>query len=98
MLRNEECVHVVRREHRASVERDAKRGHVRAGLLHRRLRGRASPLRTELRVGDIALMAEWKTEMKAGFPRDVDFIGWYVVAHAVTPIVREPQLVRGRMP
>src|SRR5580765_2863207 len=98
MLRNEECVRVARRKHRARVKRHAERSHMRAGFLHRRFGGRASPLRAELRVGDVALMTEWETEVKSRLPGDVDLVGGYVVAHAVATIVREPELVRRRMP
>jgi len=49
-LRDDHRVLVAGGEHRARVEGEAERRHVRAELLYRRLGRRAGPLRTELRI------------------------------------------------
>src|SRR4051812_13833577 len=80
MLRDDYRVPVIGGEHLTRVKREAERRHVCAKLLHGRLRGRASPLRAELRIRYVALMAKGEAEVQAFLPGDVELIARHVVA------------------
>src|SRR5204862_888711 len=86
------------REHVARVEREAERRHVSAELLHGWLGRRAGALRTEFRILHIALMTEWKAEVQAALPGDIELVVRHVVAHHVATVIGEPQLARLRVP
>src|SRR5437868_11440348 len=94
MLSDDRRVLVAGREHVARIEREAERGHVGAELLHRRLGRRAGAARAELRIRHITLMAEWKAEVEAGLPGDIEFVVRQVVAEHVATVIGEPQLAR----
>ena len=69
MLGDDRRVLVAGRKHVAGVEREANRRHVRAELLDGRLGRRTRALCAELRVCDVALMAEREAEVEAGLRR-----------------------------
>src|SRR5438105_3787755 len=98
MLGDDRRVLVAGREHIARIERETERGHVGAELLNGRLRRRAGALRSELRIRHIALMAEWKAEVEARLPGDIELVVRQVVAEHVAAVIGEPQLARLRVP
>ena len=62
-----------------------------AELQHRWLRRGTGPLRAELRVGHVTLMAEREAEVQAGFPGNIQLVARHVVAEHVATIIGEPQ-------
>src|SRR6185503_9821713 len=82
----------------ARVERETERGHVSAELLHGWRASRAGTLSAELRIRRITLVAEWKAEVHAGLPGDIELVVRQVVAEHVAAVIGEPQLARFRVP
>ena len=87
MLRNEDVVAILGREAAAGVEAHTERYVVATRVA-----------RAELRIRNVAGMAERIAEMRVGRGDAVEFVVGYVVAHHVAAVVGEPQLVRLRMP
>ena len=90
-------VAILGREHVAGIETHAERGDVRAQLLRRRAE-LAARTGVELRVLDVALVAEREAEVEAGLRRVVQRVGRLCVAEPVAAVVGEPELVRLRVP
>src|SRR5882672_9054585 len=98
MLGNDHAVAVLRREHSAGVEAHAERGYVRAQLDRRRYRVGARARIAELRVRDVAFMTERIAEVLSRCRGVVQFVTGDIVAEPVAAVVREPQVVRVRVP
>ncbi len=86
-----------RHHHAAPPKRHPQRRDMRAQAGHRRDELAAAPALAELRVEEVALMAEGKAKMLPGLHDAVEFAAGLIIAQPVATVVGEPQLTRTRL-
>ena len=89
---------VLRGEHSPLVEAHAERRDMRAQLQRGRDEVAARELPAELRIGHVAAVAIRESEVETLARCAVQLVGRAVVAEPVASVVREPKLLRVRMP
>src|SRR5690349_3632820 len=91
MLREEQRVSVLLREHLARVETHPQRGHVRTEGERRRLVAGARLAVTERGIEEFPGVAIGETEVQPRLVCAIELVARNVVPQLVTPVLREPQ-------
>ena len=98
MLRNQDLVPVLCREHSSGVKAHADGGHMRTQFLGGRCEFITATLLAELRIGNIPTVAIGVAKVKSRTRRPVELIRGTVVAQPVPTVIGEPELPGFRMP